>query len=158
MNEKLQQYALIAEIVGGIAVVVTLIFLAFEMRANTQAMRAATYDSLVADIANWRLIYTTDEELQEIDFLRITEGRDALSPLQARYDANVVIALFQHYERAFIQWRAGNLDDSAWDRFERAICGPSGNPGFEQDVGSTLDTFTTVEFTEFRKNQCSQLD
>ena len=39
---KLEKWALIAEIVGGVAIVVTLIALIVELRGNTGAIRAQT--------------------------------------------------------------------------------------------------------------------
>jgi len=155
-NEKLQYYALIAEIAGGIAVIVTLVVLIFEIRGNTQAVRTATYDALAADIANWRSNFVTDNELAEIDFIVFTEGRDSLTPRQARRDSSHTLILFQHVERVFLQWEAGNLDDSDWERFRRVLCNPAGSPRFEEYVGQRLDLVTTDRFTDYRNNQCPE--
>ena len=46
MNEKLQKYALIAEILGGIAVVVSLIYVGFQIQQNTTERRADSIESL----------------------------------------------------------------------------------------------------------------
>ena len=42
MKQKLSEWASIAEIVSGIAVVITLVFLIFGIRENTEVTRAAT--------------------------------------------------------------------------------------------------------------------
>lgn len=41
-NQQLQKWALIAEIIGGLAILATLVILVFEINASTQAMRAQT--------------------------------------------------------------------------------------------------------------------
>ncbi len=155
-NEKLQRFALIAEIIGGTAVLVTLGVLVFEIRGNTEAVRTATYDALAADIADWRLNQVSDNELAETNFILSTEGRSALTPRQSLLNATNTIVLYQHYERAYIQWQAGNLDDSDWERFRSILCAPVGNPGFEVQVGQRLDRITTNRFTDYRKNQCTE--
>ena len=48
-NHRLQHMALIAEVISGIAIVITLAFLAIEMRANTNAIRAQTYRRLCSN-------------------------------------------------------------------------------------------------------------
>ncbi len=52
---RLERLALIAEIIGGIAIVITLIVLIYETRQNTIATYAASYDQLAADMADWRM-------------------------------------------------------------------------------------------------------
>ena len=155
MNDKaLKRFAMISEILGGLAVIVTLIILIFEVRGNTQAVRAATYDSLVGSLVDQRMAMITDNELQEMDFVQASEGREAFTPRQSRMFFNLFVSRFQNYERAYTQWRAGNLDDDSWERFKLRICNDSGNPAFEVNVGSEIDRLTTASFTDFRKNQC----
>lgn len=153
-DQKLQRLALISEIVGGIAVIVTLVVLIFEVRENTETLKAATYDSLVADLAQHLLENTHDEQVFEAQFIRSTEGLDALTPRQLLRRQQVFVTQFMHYERAFIQWQAGNIDDEAWNRFHRAICRIAG-PEFEESVGPRINGITTDSFRLYRANNCS---
>jgi len=152
-REKLQYWALVAEIVGGFAVLVTLVLIVIGVGENTNAIKAATYDSLVADMGNWRMQNATNESLLEGNFVQSTEGTDALSPIQLYQRRDAYISLFFIYERAFVQWEAGNLDDASWQRFEIAMCRTSAGR-FEEAVGSFLDTVTTEAFAEYRHSQC----
>ena len=45
----LDQFASIGEIIGSIAVVVSLAYLAIQIRTNTEAERTSTYQSIVSD-------------------------------------------------------------------------------------------------------------
>ena len=146
---------MISEIIGGIAVIVTLVFLVVEVRANTQAVKSATYDSLVADTVDWRMTIATDNEIQALNFITNTEGRGQLTPQQSNLDRIINVAVFQHYERAFLQWELGNLDDVGWERFKNQMCRPTGNPGFEANVGIRIDEITTERFTSYRKSECN---
>ena len=56
-NERLKKWALISEIVGGIAVVASLVFLIFEInhntsesQLNTQAIEVSVYQDLISNI------------------------------------------------------------------------------------------------------------
>ena len=153
-NDKLQRYALIAEIVGGIAVLATLILIAFELRTNTITLRASTYDSLVADMSNQRFERALNTTVSEGYLLREEEGREELSPMQAYQRREIFVAMYLIYERAFVQWKAGNLDDEAWERFHRNICQNSGLVSFERNVGNWIDLSTTTSFKEYRLNEC----
>ena len=48
MKAKLQEFALIAEIVGAIAVVISLIYVGLGVRQNTDAIQVANHQALVA--------------------------------------------------------------------------------------------------------------
>ena len=45
-NDRLQKWALIAEVIGAVAVVISLIFVGIELRSNTEATRAATREAI----------------------------------------------------------------------------------------------------------------
>ena len=154
-NEKLQNWALISEIVGGVAILITLVLLLLGIQQNTRAIRAATYDDLVADLANYNMTLTTDNEIDEIVFQVSAEGRESLTDRQRFQYMQINLVRFQLYERAYIQWIEGNLDDSLWERFKVRICAASGGADFEEQVGSRLNSVTSQEFTQFRLNQCS---
>ncbi len=53
-SDQLQKWALGAEIAGAVAVVITLGFLAFQMRENTNAVQAQTYQALMQELNDWR--------------------------------------------------------------------------------------------------------
>lgn len=46
VKEKLQEYALIAEIVGGIAIVASLVFVGVQIQQNTNVVRGATLQAI----------------------------------------------------------------------------------------------------------------
>ena len=149
-KEKLEIWALIAEIIGGFAILVTLVLLVVEVSENTSTLKANTYDSLVADLGEWRLGNARNDyiptirgpfsELSEVEQLRVRDS---------------IVSLFFIFERAFIQWRVGNLDDDAWERFHRSVCSVSLNPEFERNFGYAIDQVTTKDFENYRKTACA---
>jgi hypothetical protein len=53
MNYNLEEIALIAEVLGGLGILITLIYLAIQFRENTKATRSATASSTNATLVSW---------------------------------------------------------------------------------------------------------
>lgn len=109
---KLERWALIAEIIGGIAIVVTLVFLIIEIRGNSAAIRAATATSIsdrthtqiMSSISNLALM---EAAIRDADGAQLSALDEIL--LSQRHGANMKLA-----EESFIEFRAGNLDPEVW--------------------------------------------
>jgi hypothetical protein len=151
---KMSEYAQLAEITSGIAIVVTLILLILEIQGNTDATNAATYDSLIADLANYQTQSLSNRELWEAQYLARSGSLDTLSPQQLDLLATSAVIEHKHYERAFIQWQRGNLQGEGWERFERLICTYRGQV-FEETAVPRIEFGSTRSFNEFRM-QCVQ--
>jgi hypothetical protein len=115
---KLQSWALAAEIVSGIAIVLTLVFLAMEIRENSAITRAAAYDRNIDSLNTWRLSMASDPELARI-WSDITHSDATAQELQGGF---VPSALWGIYENAYHSKQYGILGPSEWGRFEVQIC------------------------------------
>jgi hypothetical protein len=60
MAVKLSDWANVAEVVSGVAVVITLIFLILSIRENTEITRAAAYDTFAETPAALRLVISDE--------------------------------------------------------------------------------------------------
>ena len=70
-SDQLQKWALGAEIAGAVAVVITLGFLTLQMRENTNAVQAQTYQVLMQELNNFRQFRT--EQLVDPEYQRVRE-------------------------------------------------------------------------------------
>jgi len=156
-NDQLQKWALIAEIVGGLAVVVTLIFLVVETRNNTNAIHTQTYQDLTSELNSVRRdIAQIPNTVQK----RRTEGVESL-PFEELY---VLLTIEQSiwgvYESAYYAWQRNILGDTEWGRFSRAIC-----RNFDRDSDMWINDWNpmlgdirrniTPEFAEYVEAQCA---
>jgi len=124
VNQKLSDWASIAEIVSGIAIVVTLVFLVIGIRENTAVTRAAAFDRNIDSINQVAMTLAQDEELMRIfqyyqdEHLDINElSREEWYRVRA-----VVRSILRIYESAYYSNQYGTLGSSEWGRFERQIC------------------------------------
>lgn len=120
-NHKLQKYALIAEVVAGIAIFVTIAFLAVEMRSNTNAVRAQTFQSLMQQVNDNRMSFVHPPYMLANEKRR-QSGWDSLSRAEKQEIRIPVLVNWGIYESAFFANERGLLGEGEWKRFEIAIC------------------------------------
>ena len=106
---KLEKWALIAEIVGSVAVVVTLIFLIIEVRGNTEASLAANRQSLAGRTEALLMAEATSRELEEV--IAKANQETPLDAVEAGMYASYVAARVRSAEEAFLQFREGQLSE-----------------------------------------------
>ena len=146
-NDKLRRYALVAEIVSATAVVITLVFVAFQVKDNTAAVRASTYDGILSDHIDWRMTVASSPELLTA-FVKDFNSDTNMSDVERQGQQFARQAVWQIYERAYFARKYETLGDSEWERYERSICGFASSTDVEAELGSYL----TVEFVDFAKS------
>jgi len=154
-REKLQVWALTAEIISGVAVVATLMFLAFEMRDNTNASQAQTYQTLMQEINGYRKMIG-ERAMAEVVVKHGAEGWDALSPVEQRQIRSAQLVIWGVYESAYFANQRGVLGASEWSRFKRLLCTRLENSGTQWASGnqSPIRVLHTAEFVEYVENLC----
>ena len=109
---KLEKWALIAEIVGGVAIVGTLIFLIVEIRGNSAAIRASTATSISERSHTQIMSHLAIPALMEAR-LREFAG-DQLSAMDEMMLDQSFAAGMKLAEESFIAFRDGNVDAEVW--------------------------------------------
>jgi hypothetical protein len=121
----------IAELVGIVAIVISLFLVAYELRQNTIASRqqaAATYAASARDLD---LFVSGDSEISSIVFKSIT--RQDLSPEENFRLSNFYRSVLRTWQDTHYQYVSETLDDEIWSaerRFMRRIL--IGDPGFRR--------------------------
>jgi hypothetical protein len=123
MKLRLPDYANIAEVVAGVAVVVTLVFLIQSIRENTAAMRANSYEVLLSDVNDLGLIVAQDPELSRIWARYQSEDIDPLTEDHRFRLLLLLRATFRNYEKAYFAFQYGTLGSSEYTRFDETSCG-----------------------------------
>ena len=79
MDQKLSDWASIAEIIGALAIVISLIYVGVQVNDSTRAVRSATASDAAALSMAWYLEVGSDAERSEVFFNGIT-NIESLSP------------------------------------------------------------------------------
>lgn len=109
----------IGDFVGGIGVVVTLLYLATQIRQNTRATRAATF----LDLTNAWQEYLFANAEPEIARLRLQAAKDpdSLSDVDYYRLYSIERVLFRRFENDFFQVRSGTFDPEAWQGYRQSL-------------------------------------
>jgi hypothetical protein len=150
---KLSDWASVAEIVSGVAVVITLLFLIIGIQENTETTRASMYADSIRD-----LNYVEHAGMVDPEFSRILDaflsGQTAELSEQDRSQMNRIVATYSRiYDMAYSMQRYGLFGGNEWERFDRFICG-----NYQRAINAGMeDTFLTLgsdEFQGFVKARC----
>ena len=143
----LQDLGNVGELVGALATVATLVYLAVQIRQNTTSVRAASYH---AGSTAWSAIFSQvalDPKAAEI----YHAGRvslDELSKEDARRADLLFDAMLAQIENFYVQFLNGQHPESNQERFARILQAQFQTPGFRRYWPRRRDFFT-AEFVEY---------
>ena len=116
-NQKLQTWALIAEIIGGLAVVFSLIFVGLQIQQgsketalNTRAIEVSAYQDLIAQIMAINFNSQNNPQLRETIAAAQTNG-ELSSEDERRLYGSFVLNLVRHADMAYFQYQKGIIDE-----------------------------------------------
>ena len=124
---RLEKWGLIAEIVGGLAIVLTLAILIIELRSNTDAIRSQTAQDTFSLSFQASTFMTQDEMLayNKLD----SAGLGALNETELGLASNVARAIFTTYDNHYYQYLHGNLDEEIHRAYQNRLLGVLSAPG-----------------------------
>ena len=104
-----------AQIVGGIGVIASMIYIGIQIRNNARAVRAATYQQIIATLsANLDVLFQNAEACSLV--LRGGDDFNSLDRLEkARYRFSFM-AMMRRYGNAWFQYRIGTLRSDDWQQ------------------------------------------
>jgi len=124
----LQDLGSLGELVGAVATVATLFYLATQIRASTLATRAAAAQTVHECFATWYRMLAGDAGLSEL----MTKGLRDYSTLSETERARFVstsMTILLCAQDAFIKWREGSLSPDLWCGRELVMMNLVSSPG-----------------------------
>ena len=109
----LSYYANLAEILGTAAIVVSLVYVAVQIRQNTRATRLSTAQNISHELRDVTALVAMDAEMSEIH-LRAIVNIESLTPTEKHRFYILTTALYRVFENAYFQNREGALDPYTW--------------------------------------------
>ncbi len=110
----------VGEFIGAVGVVVSLVYLALQLRHNTSSVRAASFNSMVEN--SIRLLEHGFRDSEFAAFLARAEldpeGLDEAGRLRWN---SYMTAVFRHFGNLVYQQRVGALDDQMWESYRRDL-------------------------------------
>ncbi len=117
---NLEAFAYIGEIIGAVAVVVSLIYLAIQVRQNTQAQRTENFSRALDRVAAIQASLSQDSETA----LLVSKGVSDVASLTSKERIQFTWAmyeLFGAFEFIFFASRSDEIPDEVWRRWEKQV-------------------------------------
>ncbi len=127
----------LSEVVGAGAVVISIIYLAIQVRQNTESNKSLATQNLVNQNSDLVASFGGDPVRCALVQKGMLEGLGSLTPEERfRFNCNL-LAIYNQFELAFHQHNDGNLKTVIWEKFAFEIpiwiSTPGGKAWYEQD-------------------------
>jgi hypothetical protein len=125
---SLNDLANIGQVIGAIAVVISLIYVAYQIRQNTNAVRSATAQAVHEHFSNWYNLVAADTELSRIAANGLRDYTSLSEQERVRFIATYM-SFVSYSQNAFLKWREGLLKPALWLGWEQVMMNLFGAPG-----------------------------
>jgi hypothetical protein len=124
----LADLASLGSFVSGVAVLGSLLFITFQLRQNTQAMRATASQANAANFQALLVPVIENADVAKIWFKGFSHYEELSNEERARF---ILLAhgCFRFFEASRVQWRHGQLDDEHWHTVEATVRHLASQPG-----------------------------
>ena len=117
---NLETLAQVGEFVGGIGVILSLIYVAVQMRANTRSQQADITARVLDRMASMQHTFAVDAEINAI-FMKGIIDTGTLSVEERNRFSWIITELFGSLEFLRQQFEAGNVDAEIWERWSKTL-------------------------------------
>ena len=108
----LSEWGNIAEVISAVAVVVSLLYVGYQVSENTSEVRAANRQQLVNRSHSASLLMATNKDLAAV-LAKATAG-EAMDATERRQLASAIRAVLYDTQEAFLLNREGRVDEGYW--------------------------------------------
>ncbi len=143
----LQDLGSIGEFIAAVATLVTLVYLAHQIRQNTSSVRASMFQGAVRDMAAASDVLSSNAELARIWRTGIVDF-EALEPDESWQFAAYALGLFRRMENVFFQTQHGALDAGFGESVVGSVRIMRSQPGIVAWWGRARDMFSP-DFREY---------
>jgi len=140
----------IGEVVGAFGVILTLGYLAIQIRQNTRSLKSASYQSAINSMSEVAGSAYNDEDVSRIihESLR---GKEVSDLDQYRFET-FLTRLFRNFENFYYQHEAGVMEDHLWNGMKNSMLGYYRLAPVRSWWESRKEIYS-VQFASFLKNE-----
>ena len=110
----------IGEIVGAVAVVISLVYVAVQIRQNTRTIAANTFQSVSGVAANTTMQIAQTPHLSRL-VIKIFVSQEQLTPEEMMDGQLVFGSIFRNYENYCYQYSRGYFEEEVWDGYKKTM-------------------------------------
>ena len=115
----IEQLGNIGEFVAAIATVITLIYLAFQLRQNTRALKATAFQGVVSEMGKNVEPLMNSAEMAEI-IVKSTAEPESLTPVERLRLKALYVSTYRRLESVYVQYTLGTMEPGNKRGFEES--------------------------------------
>ena len=150
----LQDLGNLGEFLGALGVIVSLIYLALQIRQNTRAVNASSNHAIDQSFGRFLTLLIENERAADV-FSRGVGAIDALRPEERNTFYSMLSMIFKDFENAFFHYRQGLISDSQFSAWGIAIGWYVGFPGVHTWWQNRRSVFS-AEFRHFVERRSAE--
>jgi hypothetical protein len=148
MKYTLKKIALITEIIGGIAILISLIFVGFQFRENTIATKSATANAANAITVSWYTQTGNSAQSSQLMWDYIKDPKSITTSAE-KYQATILMhGLILSFQNNYYLAKEGTLDQNVQESLTASISAIKNQPGW-QDYWENRKSHFFVEFRDY---------
>ncbi|MCA9739512.1 MAG: hypothetical protein R3E98_08210 [Gemmatimonadota bacterium] len=120
----------LGEFIGAIGVIVSLIYVSVQLKQNTKAVRASSYQEISHNSLELLSLIISDPDMADIWGRGLDHGAEALDPVEHFRWHSMLLATFRHWDNLYYQYRNGMLEKELWKSYRFMIRSYLVRPGF----------------------------
>jgi len=128
-NERLQKWALIAEVAGGLAIIISLVFVGIQFRENTRATRSAMATDANTMSSTWYMTIGSDSNTSGLLYRFLTDF-DSLAQEEKFQMVMYFHAVMLAFQNSFYLANEGTLDPGIRDTIVESVVVIKDTPGW----------------------------
>ncbi len=109
----LSELGALGELIGGVAVVVSLVYLATQIRDSTRAARASRAQAVLSESQAFVRVIAADTPSARVFRLGLADSGELSEDERAQFTAQLMM-MFRNFENMFFQFQLHDRDDLAW--------------------------------------------
>jgi len=125
---SLAEFAAIGEAIGGIAVLVTLLYLAYQFRQTAAIERTAGNRELLSRCRDWVELTTTHPDLADV-LRKAMSDWDSATPEEKERANGWMLSAGLQGEQALYMWREGLINEASYNGFIAVVVAIASTPG-----------------------------
>lgn len=141
----------ISELIGAAGVIITLIYLAIQIRNNTRAVRLDTAHNIMEEIRDLYSLMAEHGDLANLINRAATDYDSVQGQDKVRWYA-LNMNFIRSLENGHIQWQEGALDERVWYGMKQQSADYTRLPGFH-DFWKNRKHWFSEEFQEFMRTE-----
>jgi hypothetical protein len=131
----------VGELIAAVAVVVSLLLVAFEVKQNNEEQQQAMTQELITSYTDIVTLLARDRELR-CAYIKGIKDYGSLNGEEALAVGAYLIALMRHREDLYLQYLDGAVKPSVWQGFDRATRIAMQRPGWQEWFNLRRDWFS----------------